>query len=611
MKIQCAWCKKDMGEKPPYEDKGITHTICPECLKKYFPRGLLNSPQPVYQEQIQTAVVSFLKKHHPQFQNYPKVKICGEEEFYQEYERVNGEPLIYEGRRVQMDGFFDTEGNTIVYRGIPDSRTVLHELAHWVQLQTHGEDWMNDPVNFQEQERDAEEVEDKFSSSFSYPAISQEILLPKLKPFDAYEYARYVLENNMFRDDEIDYYSGKTGLNPHGIPDEVWARALKELGGQFIPLGSGYILTGQELAPPPGMKAPPPRDIWNLESTDLPSYDQMMKDPDYFREEKGIIGRIEYFTPQRYMIIAAQLHGVRPEREYEMLDAVLVDKYVQDMRAGAKFPVPVLDFIRKDQEGRHRVAAAARIGEHHVPVFTVRGLVESESSPLYTHPLVLARYPLGAVPEKIPLDGFEAPIPPLKGTELPSKKTMVVARNAVIRTNEKFDSAVEHLGYEPVSLSQEELETLEKSIPTDVELINDSQKRLRETEVIPDEKLSPRQKAHLELARVIAKDTNIVAKPAQVYAAIIPPASDRARTGGMYGTSSQAVYVNIEQLYRARDTIDILVHELGHHVQWLRTGTAEDLVESHAEAMTLIASLIVERIAEGAYQEWLKLAEWY
>ena len=37
MKRVCSWCGKDMGEKPPYEDKGVTHTICPECKKRYFP----------------------------------------------------------------------------------------------------------------------------------------------------------------------------------------------------------------------------------------------------------------------------------------------------------------------------------------------------------------------------------------------------------------------------------------------------------------------------------------------------------------------------------------------------------------------------------------------
>ncbi len=37
MEITCAWCNKDMGGKPPYEDKSVTHTICPDCKAKYFP----------------------------------------------------------------------------------------------------------------------------------------------------------------------------------------------------------------------------------------------------------------------------------------------------------------------------------------------------------------------------------------------------------------------------------------------------------------------------------------------------------------------------------------------------------------------------------------------
>jgi len=38
MIIKCAWCGKYMGEKPPYEDKSVTHTICAECREKYFPK---------------------------------------------------------------------------------------------------------------------------------------------------------------------------------------------------------------------------------------------------------------------------------------------------------------------------------------------------------------------------------------------------------------------------------------------------------------------------------------------------------------------------------------------------------------------------------------------
>lgn len=29
----CAWCKKELGEKEPLEDKRITHGMCEECLE--------------------------------------------------------------------------------------------------------------------------------------------------------------------------------------------------------------------------------------------------------------------------------------------------------------------------------------------------------------------------------------------------------------------------------------------------------------------------------------------------------------------------------------------------------------------------------------------------
>ncbi len=36
--VKCAWCGKYLGEKEPYEDKSVTHGICPECREKYFPK---------------------------------------------------------------------------------------------------------------------------------------------------------------------------------------------------------------------------------------------------------------------------------------------------------------------------------------------------------------------------------------------------------------------------------------------------------------------------------------------------------------------------------------------------------------------------------------------
>jgi DNA-directed RNA polymerase subunit RPC12/RpoP len=42
--IRCAWCGKYLGEKEPYEDMSETHSICPECRAKYFPKKDSSSP---------------------------------------------------------------------------------------------------------------------------------------------------------------------------------------------------------------------------------------------------------------------------------------------------------------------------------------------------------------------------------------------------------------------------------------------------------------------------------------------------------------------------------------------------------------------------------------
>ena len=36
MKIVCAWCGKDMGEKDGKGVAGVSHSICEECYEKSF-----------------------------------------------------------------------------------------------------------------------------------------------------------------------------------------------------------------------------------------------------------------------------------------------------------------------------------------------------------------------------------------------------------------------------------------------------------------------------------------------------------------------------------------------------------------------------------------------
>lgn len=39
MKVICAWCGADLGDKEPLGDKRVSHSICVECLAKEIKRN--------------------------------------------------------------------------------------------------------------------------------------------------------------------------------------------------------------------------------------------------------------------------------------------------------------------------------------------------------------------------------------------------------------------------------------------------------------------------------------------------------------------------------------------------------------------------------------------
>ena len=185
----------------------------------------------------------------------------------------------------------------------------------------------------------------------------------------------------------------------------------------------------------------------------------------------------------------------------------------------------------------------------------------------------------------------------------------VAGGNAVIRTTNRWDGMVKHLGYTSVSLQWGVREALSLAITTDGALIQESQERLRETKVLPDDKLTPTAMTHLELARVIATGFGVQ----KVYASIIPPASDRVRTAGLYDHALEEIILHLETLESARQTVDAVIHEIGHHRAYKTTGDiklAEDLQPAHSEAMTSVAARVVEMVADGRFDTYLKGAVW-
>ncbi|RLI43571.1 hypothetical protein DRO59_00720 [Candidatus Bathyarchaeota archaeon] len=113
------------------------------------------------------------------------------------------------------------------------------------------------------------------------------------------------------------------------------------------------------------------------QTTDIPHYDAMLKNPDYFREEKGLTFHVEYISPDAYMQKIAEMHGVPVEREWEHVDKGSVEYLLRRVREGNKLAMPVIDYTQKLQEGRNRMAVAKKLGIKRVPVM----IIEKEKHP--------------------------------------------------------------------------------------------------------------------------------------------------------------------------------------------------------------------------------------
>ncbi len=126
---------------------------------------------------------------------------------------------------------------------------------------------------------------------------------------------------------------------------------------------------------------------FNQETTHMATYDDMMKDPEYFRNEKGRQFRILHMSPDEYIDRAAEgfslHHGFsRKEALRGREGSSLVDQYAEKMQHGEKFPMVVLDHSSRrtfsgereksfSQEGLHRALAAKKIGVDKIPVMVV------------------------------------------------------------------------------------------------------------------------------------------------------------------------------------------------------------------------------------------------
>jgi hypothetical protein len=106
-------------------------------------------------------------------------------------------------------------------------------------------------------------------------------------------------------------------------------------------------------------------------TTDIPMYESMVKLPDYYAKEKGLIYHYETMSPDEYLDRSDKLLGVTRVESSLLIGPGRVDRYAKMMKSGIEFDIPYLDYKHGDQEGRHRALAAKKAGYDLIPVMIV------------------------------------------------------------------------------------------------------------------------------------------------------------------------------------------------------------------------------------------------
>jgi len=160
-------------------------------------------------------------------------------------------------------------------------------------------------------------------------------------------------------------------------------------------------------------------------TTEMPFYDDMMRLPEYFEEQKGKVWKIVNVTPFNYLkslnidVNNKKVIDIEAKHYPNYIEPEAVDDYTEKMKAGEKFPMLTYDVSegRVSQEGRHRALAAIKAGVKTVPVLIVEA-TEKEAE--------LAGFKKPKLPDAIANEQFAQP------TDQPTAKEGSITADDVI-----------------------------------------------------------------------------------------------------------------------------------------------------------------------------------
>lgn len=121
-------------------------------------------------------------------------------------------------------------------------------------------------------------------------------------------------------------------------------------------------------------------EYFDLSNADATYYNDVLNKKDYMFWVKGILGKVVYMTPDKYYTLDAQIHNTSATAIMHHVFKDTAEKYKNQMLNGHKFPIPVLDFYQKGQEGRHRTYAAKLIDpDMQIPVLVIKDFLTTKN----------------------------------------------------------------------------------------------------------------------------------------------------------------------------------------------------------------------------------------
>jgi hypothetical protein len=80
---------------------------------------------------------------------------------------------------------------------------------------------------------------------------------------------------------------------------------------------------------------------------------------------------VQFMDADQYLNECARMQGTTYDQQLSYINQDKVTKYVQAMREGQKFNMGYLDYVNSQQEGRHRIVAAGKLGQTRMPVLII------------------------------------------------------------------------------------------------------------------------------------------------------------------------------------------------------------------------------------------------